>query len=898
MKRPALILEEDPNALDKPVLIVDKIGIIGSTLALKLSKDLLVVLVSGTLREEDSNIIYVPYRKKFPEIPDNNYSYIIIFGNDIGTTKSIPSFIKKAKDDNSALIFITYFLNLAHETKSDLMEYRRTKIILHGDIFGEGEALAFDNEVNIFLIQAKKFKRIEVAGEGLKKVFPIHLPDLISGILKAVFGTNSKSKLFYLLPKYPITLISLAHLIQKKDPTILIDLKPSKNVGEKDFEKEAEEGEYLLSDDYPYQTKIKDINLGEKAADNEVKTFDQKKIYEEKGDTIKKFLYLFLLLTFFLLLPFLSTSLFSFLGFTNLSSAKNSIEKGDLKSAQGLVSSSVNLFNLSQISLKTLTIELKLIGKENSIDTFSKNIEFGKGIAEAADYVIKSSGLLKNVFTGESVNPNEDVISSTSLVRQSLILFKELEAQNNISEQFRKKIADYNRLIKLIYNVQDTLPNIFLGEEEKKYLILFQNNMELRPGGGFIGSYGILTLNKGKIEKFSIHDVYEADGQLKGHIEPPYPIRRYLPSVHWYLRDSNFDLDFPSAASSAAFFLFQETGQTVDGVIGVDVSFVKNLVSVLGPIYVPQYKETVTSDNFFYLTETHSEKNFFPSSTQKKDFLTFLYKAINDKISSEKKLPYISILKSIGDSVLEKHILFAFANPQVQKTFSINGLSSSIWDERTQADSSVNDFVGVSEANLGINKANYFTGRSVSYKVQLKEDGTLLSKLSLSLKNDSTKWPGGDYKNYIRFIVPKEAFLNGITIDGSSQKIVKAVTDPLVYEAKNFTPPAGLEVDSTNEINKTIYGFLVMVPSGKLKKIDIEYSLPQKISPDAPLVLYNLKLFKQPGTEDYPIDFIFSYPSAFKVLSTSKELKDQNQKVILQEDLKQDLEIQVDLTQK
>ena len=192
MKRPALISEEDPNALDKPVLIVDKIGIIGSTLALKLSKDLLVILVSEKAsKEENSNIIHVPYRKKFPEIPDNNYSYIIVFGDDIGTIKSIPSFVKKAKDDDSALIFVTYFLNLAHETKSDLMEYRKTRIILYGDIFGEGEALAFDNEVNTFLIQAKKFKRIEVPNDGLEKVFPIQFDDLISGIIKGIFGIIS-----------------------------------------------------------------------------------------------------------------------------------------------------------------------------------------------------------------------------------------------------------------------------------------------------------------------------------------------------------------------------------------------------------------------------------------------------------------------------------------------------------------------------------------------------------------------------------------------------------------------------------------------------------------------------------------------------------------------------------
>ena len=897
MKRPALILEEDLSGLDKPVLIVDRIGIIGSTLALKLSKDLLVVLVSATFSKENSNIIHVPYRKKFPEIPDNNYSYTIIFGNDVGTIKSIPSFVKKAKDDNSELILVTYFLNLTDEIASDLAEYEKARVILYGDIFGEGEALVFDNEVNSFLIQAKKFKRIEVLGDGLKKVFPIHFDDLISGILKAVFGTNSKSDLFYLLPKYPITLISLAHLIQKKDPGILIDIKPSGKVREKDFE-EKKGGEYLLSDDYPYQTKIKDMNLEEKAADNEIKNIVQKKLYEEKDGTIKKFLYPFFLLTFFLLLPFLSTSLFSFLGFISLNSAKNSIEKGDLKSAQTLVSSSVNLFNLSKYSLKTLVMELKLIGKENSVDSFSKNIESGKEISEAAGFLIKSSALLKNVFTGKSADPNEDVLSSASFVRQSLILFKELEAQNGIPKEFEKKIEDYRHLASIIFNIHDAIPNILDVSGKKKYLILFQNNMELRPGGGFIGSYGILSLNKGKIEDFSIHDVYEADGQLTGHVEPPYPIRRYLPSVHWYLRDSNFDLNFPSVASSAAFFLFQETGQTVDGVIGIDVSFVKNLVSAVGPIYVPEYKETVSGDNFFIVTETHADKDSFPSSTQKKDFLTFLYKAINNKISSEKKLPYTSILKSIGDSVLEKHILFAFSSSQVQKTFTANGLSSSIWDERTQGDSSINDFVGINEANLGVNKANYFIGRSLSYKIQLKENGTILSKLSLSLKNDSTKWPGGDYKNYVRFILPKGAFLNKIIIDGLPQKIVKAVTDSLVYEAKNFTPPAGFEVEKTEEGDKTIYGFLLTVPSGKLKKIDIEYSFPQKISPDAPLVSYNLKLFKQPGTEKYPIDFMFSYPSSLRVLSTSKGLKDQNQKVVLQENLSQDSEIQVDLTQK
>ncbi len=900
MKRPALVQEEDSSSNSKPVLVVDKVGIIGSALALELSKDLLVVLVSDTVRKENSNIINVAYSKKFPEIPDNNYSYIIVLGSDIGTIKSVPSFIKKARADDSNFIFATYLLSLPKEVESVLTEYKKTKVILYGDIFGEGDGSAFDNEIKTFLLQAKKNRKIQVLGEGLKKVFPVNFDDLVSGIIKVVFGTTSNSKLFYLFPKYPITLISLAHLIQKKDPEVIIDLKSSGADKEKDFE-EKQDGEYLLPDDYPYQSKIKEIDIEVKTDDSRAKTLDvsdQKKLYQKKENTVKKYLYPTFLCIFLILLPFLSSSFLFLFGFINLNNAKTSMEKGDLKSAQTSVESSINLFNLSGYSFKVLAMEAGIIGIDDLANAFSKDIESAKIISKAVDNLIKAFDLLEKVFAGKSINPDEDVVYSTSLIKESLALFKELEVQNYIPEQFRKKIEGYNSLVSLISNVQDTLPNILDAEKKKKYLILFQNNMELRPGGGFIGSYGILDLNKGKVENFSIHDVYEADGQLKGHIEPPYPIRRYLPSAHWYLRDSNFNLDFVSAASSAAFFLFQETGQSVDGVIGIDVSFVKSLVSVLEPIYVPEYKETVTSDNFYSLTQAHSEKDFFPSSTQKKDFLTFLYKAINNKISSEKKLHYLTILNSIEDSILKKHILFAFANPQVQRTFTTSGLSSSLWDGRKQANPSTNDFIGISEANLGVNKANYFVGRSVSYRVQMRDDGTILSKLSLSLKNDSNKWPGGDYKNYIRFILPKGAILNAITIDGSSQKVIKAVTDPLVYESKNFKPPTELEVDSTNEADKVVYGFLQTISSGKFKKIDIEYSLAQKISPKDPLISYSLKIFKQPGTENYPVDFSFSYPSAFKILSMSKKLKDQNQSVSFQEILSQDREIKIDLTQK
>jgi hypothetical protein len=72
------------------------------------------------------------------------------------------------------------------------------------------------------------------------------------------------------------------------------------------------------------------------------------------------------------------------------------------------------------------------------------------------------------------------------------------------------------------------LASILGSGEDKNYLILFQNNMELRPTGGFIGSYGVANFGGGKMNGLNINDIYSADGQLKGHIEPPLPIKNYL----------------------------------------------------------------------------------------------------------------------------------------------------------------------------------------------------------------------------------------------------------------------------------------------------------------------------------------------------------------------------------
>ncbi len=886
MRRPALIPSEEKN---NPILIVDKFGVLGELIAQELSKELLVILVSGEkLKEEPENIIHIPYSKKFPVIPDNTYSHIIIFDEkDMGIEESLPIFIKKGSKDQSILVYSSSLSNRSQKLASKIIDsYKNAKAIIYGDIFGEEKALVFDNSLNLIFRQVIKNNKIRIPGDGLTNVYPILLKDTVSGILKAIFG-ESKSKIFFLFPKHPLSLITLSHILQKKDPTITIDFVKEKEEEEKTI---SIEGEYLVLEGYKPEGKIKETDF--KDWKTEIDAPKRKEKGEEKID-LKRFLYPILLFIFILILPALFTFGFMMLSVFNGGLVKKSIESGNISQTASSLKSINYLLEISLYSGKILKEEVGFFGLGKSIENLNYKIESYKKLSYAGYDMANSLLEAEKIFKGTSEDPQKDLLYFSSSFKNSLNLIEEVRISSDEDRDLYGKIRSYDRIINMLGGLHDSFFSLVNPKEKKTYLVLFQNNMELRPGGGFIGSYGILSLDKGKISDFSIHDVYDADGQLKGHIEPPYPVRRYLPSAHLYLRDSNFDVDFTKSASSAAFLLYEEVGQKVDGVIGVDVFFVKELVGSLGQVYVPEYRERVDKNNFYQITQSHSEKNFFPSSTQKKDFLNALFSALKLNLTQRKNLPYFEILKAGIISISEKHILFAFSDKNLQSTFVAKNWSGSLLDFRK--DIEVEDFLGINEANFGVNKANFFVGRSLKYQVLIKDDGSIISSANLNLINNSTDWPGGDYKTYIRLIAPLGSTLISISIDGVERKIRSAVTDPLIYEKKGFKPPEELEVENYNQDGKTIFGFLTIVPTGKSKSIIFNYALAQKVPVKNPSSSYSLKLFKQPGTENYPFDFVLSFPQFLTV--SSKDIKLNNSgKVVLSKIFSTDETINFDLS--
>ena len=406
---------------------------------------------------------------------------------------------------------------------------------------------------------------------------------------------------------------------------------------------------------------------------------------------------------------------------------------------------------------------------------------------------------------------------------------------------------------------------ILLGfENPKNYLLLFQNDEELRPTGGFIGSIGDMTVSQGKITELTVQDVYALDGQLRNHIEPPPVIRRYL-QPHLYLRDSNFSLNFQESASSAALLYNLETTKRPDAVIAINLEVLRRVIKVTGPVELPSYNVVVTEDTVAQFLQSTIKENFFPGSTQKKDVLNALLTEIVRRSTEDPKFNG-KIIQLLPDLLEEKNIQISFSDSSLQKLFSANGyggenLRSIHNDSRT-----INDYLYINEANIGVNKVNAYISRDVSYNAMVGQ-GRLSSKVKIGFKNTS---PSDNYKTYLRLAVPKGSVISGIYIDGKKQQVSQAILDFKVYEATDFEAPDGLEVEQSQKDNTTIFAFIVTANKGVRTVIDVEYENGAAKALQT-IARYSLKYIKQSGTKPYNLTTSIDYPEGYTPVDTSAD---------------------------
>lgn len=384
------------------------------------------------------------------------------------------------------------------------------------------------------------------------------------------------------------------------------------------------------------------------------------------------------------------------------------------------------------------------------------------------------------------------------------------QAITEFKTKFGSELPAMRRYTLAAQKMSQVMPSILAEDGEKNYLVLLQNNAELRPTGGFIGSFALVRIRDGKLQEFTVEDVYEADGQLQGYVTPPEEIVQYLGEAQWFLRDVNWSPDFPKVAERAAWFLDKEINVKVDGVIGTNLSMVQKLMSVTGPLELVDYGEVITQDNLYERAEAHSEINFFPGSTQKKDFLSAVSQQLLDKIFYQ-PTNKVALARAILDSAEQAELFMSVTDPQAEEILATLGWNGALLSPNCPspftAENCVVDTVMQVEANVGVNKANQHLSRAITQRVELTADTARHTRTMVYTNTaESEAWPAGKYKTYLRLFVPEGSVLRGASLDGQ----------PL--DLASFR--------QVQEDGKQVFGYFLEVPIRSTRTLEVFYETP------------------------------------------------------------------------
>lgn len=509
----------------------------------------------------------------------------------------------------------------------------------------------------------------------------------------------------------------------------------------------------------------------------------------------------------------------------------------------------------------------KLIETKQSIgDSAYSLLESGEHLSNAASYFSQGvSGLQEipvlfleyNTHADEKQNTSKK--SLTEKLKSSLTLFNyafdelilaqekinkagPLMLPENLREHFDMLSTQLDELVVTVREVQERIPAILtmLGDRyPHRYLVLLQNNTESRPTGGFIGSYMIVDVNDGYVEKTEFHDIYENDGQLHEFIEAPDEIAAL--TDNWRMRDSNYSPDFSLSAAKAAWFLEKEEGPGVDSVIVVNQSILADLLSLTGPIEAPGLSAPLTAENYntvlTYIIESKLEGEDSP-----KDVIGRIIPQLQSKIYDSAS--FKSLFTVVQQGIKEKYIMGWSKDENVQNFFHDIGMSGEV--ERTREGQ---DYFSLVSINVGGNKSDLYMDTEVLHETSIDKSGEMTDKVTITRKHT---WNPNTVLEWEKELKPfgytdMPDWLQNILGKGTNKSVIKLYLPPGVELEETI----GIEKDQITvgydeELDKTFFYFTNEVAAQNESVITLSYKLPKTLhlaSADE----YRITVQKQPG---------------------------------------------------
>ena len=405
--------------------------------------------------------------------------------------------------------------------------------------------------------------------------------------------------------------------------------------------------------------------------------------------------------------------------------------------------------------------------------------------------------------------------------------------------------------------VQDQLPDMLGMNGPRRYLVLAEDPAELRPSGGFIGTYGLVTFDQGRMTKSEFRNITVLDFQAGlPYVEPPTALKDHLLGTEysWQLADANWSPDFPTSAQEALKLYTLESGDSqVDGVIALDTYGIDLVLGVTGPVKVPESGVTVQAGQTTMTALENTRQSATPGVDRKAFLASFGGELLNAMLATP-TARWPDLMNALSNAASQRDLMVWTKDAGAEALVSWAG-----WDGAVRQD--VGDYIEAADANVApTSKYNLVTHRTQDLAVQIDDVGNADDTLTLNWDNQADQpeasWlrklpvtgTDGMLGNYLRVLTPDRSRLQSV----SGGRLVQLT---------------GVE-EISSEAGRTAYGLFLLVPPG-LTSATVSWISPYPVETDDTTGLYQLTVQKEAGRPAEPLSVRVTVPEGATILETS-----------------------------
>ncbi len=556
--------------------------------------------------------------------------------------------------------------------------------------------------------------------------------------------------------------------------------------------------------------------------------------------------------------------------YNDLESGRKAVSADNYNGATTAFQDAEAQFKHAQIQLETSSQTLgQLLAVVPKVSSAQHIIVAGKNISRAGQELSQSLGLLHADTLSGITFANQlksfsghfdlaaDALASASDEIQKVKTSDVPEPFQTQVLSIKSDIPKLNEVMQRFKKSEGVMYTLLGVNSPQRFLLLFQNNNEIRPTGGFIGSLALMDVDGGQIKNLEVPKggSYDIAGQLSTKVISPTPLHLVNPA--WNIQDANWFPDFPASARKVMWFYERSGGPTVDGVVALTPDVLEAFLKLTGPIPMPDFNVTVTDQNVVRLAQSFADTEARAQGTEPKRFITELTPKLLNQVFSLPGDKFLELSGQLASLFASKDILLYFSNNSAVSS-AVQELG---WDGSILQ--TARDYLYVVHANIGGGKTDRVIENLQRLTTEIGSDGKIVNTLTITRVhhgNPQDKFEGVSNVDYVRVYVPNGSMLisaegferipsfrfqnpeSGYTFDQDLQSVEGT---PQVDEA------TGTRI--TSEFGKTVFGNWITVDPGASTTATIKYQLPFTFTFRGLLTKaaeYSILVEKQPGVEN------------------------------------------------